>query len=62
MELKKNNGTKVPLFYTYDASEYLHRGRWNMVYFIAAINSGEDNGEYMDYVRLVKPIVESYGG
>lgn len=60
--IKKNNGTKVPLFYTYDASEYLHRGRWNMVYFIAAINSGEDNGEYMDYVRLVKPIVESYGG
>lgn len=35
-----------------------------MVYFIACINKGEGRsiGEYEDYIRQVKPIVEQYGG
>ncbi len=35
-----------------------------MVYFIAGIekDQGPDTGEYEDYIRQVKPIVEKYGG
>ncbi|MGN0158942.1 MAG: DUF1330 domain-containing protein [Brotaphodocola sp.] len=33
-----------------------------MVYFMVTIHADQDNSEYMEYIRLVKPIVESYGG
>lgn len=35
-----------------------------MVYFIVSVfeNPGQERGSYADYIRLVKPIVERYGG
>ena len=33
-----------------------------MIYFMATIHANKENAEYMDYIRLVKPIVEGYGG
>lgn len=33
-----------------------------MIYFIVTINSMKEKDAYEEYIRLVKPIVEAYGG
>lgn len=33
-----------------------------MIYFIVTINLMKEKGSYEEYIRLVKPIVEAYGG
>jgi uncharacterized protein (DUF1330 family) len=55
---------KAPFFYNYHASEHLHRKEGIMVYFVAEtyIDSQKGRGEYDDYIRSVRPIVEKYKG
>lgn len=36
--------------------------RRGMIYFIVSIHSDKGKADYEEYISLVKPIVESYGG
>ena len=52
----------VPYIFRSDASEYLQKGGDMATYFIVCVYHDKERGwgEYEEYIRLVKPIVEEY--